>query len=100
VEIMASMAAPAGSTAAAAPAGSAAAEAVCTAAVAATAAADTGNSPRIIQESAGTAGSKCCQPFSIVRQLLLAVAINPIPQPETARAESCLSGSAKTARPR
>src|SRR6267143_6770578 len=71
-EIMASTVAPAGSTAPAAPAGSAAAvvvstaaEVACMAAEAATGAADIGNSRRIIQQSAGTAGSKCCQPFFI-----------------------------------
>jgi hypothetical protein len=37
------------------------------------AAADIGNSPRIIQQRKGTADSICCQPFSIVRQLLAAV---------------------------
>jgi hypothetical protein len=69
------------------------------AAEAATGAADTGNSPRIIQENAGTAGSNCCQPFFIVGQLFLAVGNNPILQPVTARAESSLAGLAKMARP-
>ena len=54
-----------------------AAEAVSMAVEADTAEADTGNSPRFIQESAGTAGSICCQPFSIVRQLLVTVRDNP-----------------------
>src|SRR5258708_3428876 len=106
-EIMASTVAPAGSTAPAAPAGSAAAvvdstavAVVCMAVEAATGAADTGNSPRIIQQSAGTAGSKCCQPFFICAAAFLAVGNNAILQPVTARAESSLTGSAKMARPR
>src|SRR5882762_109694 len=97
-EIMASTVAPAGSAAAVVV--STAVAVACMVSEAATGAADIGNSPRIIQQSAGTAGSKCCQPFFIVRQLFLAVGNNAIPQPVTARAESSLTGSAKMARPR
>jgi hypothetical protein len=42
------------------------------------AAADIGNSPGLIQQRTGTADSSCCQPFSTVRQLLVAVGDNPI----------------------
>jgi len=45
------------------------------------AAADIGNSPQIIQQRKRTAGSICCQPFSIVRQLPVVVGPNPILRP-------------------
>jgi len=57
--------------------------------------------PRIIQQSAGgTAGSNAVRSFSFVRKRFLAVGNNflAIPQTVTARAESCLSGSAEMAR--
>jgi hypothetical protein len=47
----------------------------------ATAVKDTDNSPRFIQQKTGTAAGRCWQPFSIVRQLLVAVGDNPILQP-------------------
>jgi hypothetical protein len=42
---------------------------------------DIGNSPQIIQQRKRTADSICCQPFSIVRQLPVAVGPSPILRP-------------------
>src|SRR5260370_28165210 len=63
-------------------------------------AADIGNSPRLSQQRTGTADSRRCQPFSIVRQLLVAARDNPILRPPTISAELSLTKSAKMAGPR
>jgi hypothetical protein len=62
-------------------------------------AADIGNSPRLSQQRTGTADSRRCQPFSIVKQLLDAVRDKPILRPATIRAELSLTESAKMAGP-
>jgi len=63
------------------------------------AAADIGNSPEFFNRK-GTAGSRCCQPFSIVMQFLVRVGDNPILPPTAASAETSLTGSAKMGEPR